>query len=94
MGDLTQFVREIKSLPGIRDHLFDEHFLEHAGTLIENRGFHEAKLFIWDSHMRSDLEKQAILMLSIVGEMEELEMFQRNRVLAGYLVKNIHKLVE
>jgi hypothetical protein len=94
MGDLAQFVTEIKAVPGIRNHLFDEHFLDHAGTLLETRGFDEAKLYLWDSHRSRKLEKQAIFMLSIIGEMEKLEIFRENRTLAGYLVRNIHKLVD
>ena len=94
MGDLAQFVSEIKNFREIRDNDFDEHFLDHAGTLLEHRGFDEVRLYLWDSHHKRNLEKQALAMLSVVGKMEEHKLFHENKTLAGYLVRHIHKLVD
>lgn len=92
MGDIVNFLHQVKNNPEITKQAFNPHFLSNAGIILENRGFEEAKLFLWDSHFTEDLEQQSLVLMKMLSEMEDLDMFRKNRVLAGYLIKNIHKI--
>lgn len=92
MGELTRFLRTIRTRPDVRNQFFDQAFLKGVGLTLEKRGFAEAKLFVWDNHFRSDLEKQAVILLGILGEMEKIEAFKKNRAMGGHLIKSMGKV--
>lgn len=92
MGEVVQFLRFIQEHPGIKDQFIDPRFLHSVGRTVEKRGFGEAKLFLWDSHHQGHLEKQALALLDIVTEMEEIEAFRKNPALGGYVIRSIHKV--
>jgi hypothetical protein len=92
MGDLAKFLREIRQRPEVKNQFFDAKFLNNVGCVLERRGFEEARLFVWDSHFRGDLEKQAVTVLGILGEMEKVEPLKKNLAIGGHLIKNIGKV--
>jgi len=65
-----------------------------VGRTLEKRGFEETRLFLWDSHSREDLEKQAIALLGILGKMEGVDMLRKNRVISSHIIRNIHRMLK
>lgn len=94
MGELARFLSEIRKDPNIEKILFDTSFLNSVGLILEKRGFEETRLFLWDSHSRGDLEKQAIALLGILGKMEGVDMLRKNRVISSHVIRNIHRALK
>ncbi len=92
MGEIAQFLRFVREHPSVRDQFFDPAFLCSVGRTFEKRGFDEARLHLWDSHHQGRLEKQAVALLQIVAEMEEIEAFHKNPALGGHIIRSIHKV--
>jgi len=92
MGDLAKLLREIRQRPEVKNQYFDNKFLSNVGCVLEKRGFEEAKLFVWDSHFRRELEKQAVVVLGILGEMEKVAALRNNHAIGGHLIRNIGKV--
>jgi len=94
MGELARFLSEIRRDPDIKRVLFDTSFLDSVGRTLEKRGFEETRLFLWDSHSREDLEKQAIALLGILGKMEGVDTLRKNRVISSHIIRNIHRMLK
>ena len=92
MGEIRSFLGRVRRHPGVRGQVFNKDLLNSVGSTVEKRGFEEARLFLWDSHYRSDLEGQAVALLGVLGEMEEVSVFKRNRALSGRVIKSLHKV--
>lgn len=92
MGDLSKFLSEVRKRPEVKNQYYDGKFLNNVGCILEKRGFEEAKLFVWDSHFRRELEKQAVVVLGILGEMEKVAPLRNNRAIGGHLIRNMGKV--
>jgi hypothetical protein len=92
MGEVAQFLRFVREHPGIKDQFFDPAFLHSVGRTVEKRGFDEARLFLWDSQHQGHLEKQALALLGIISEMEDIETFRKNPALGGHVIRSIRKV--
>ena len=92
MGDLAKFVREVRQRPEVKNQFFDAKFLNNVGCVLEKRGFEEARLFVWDSHFKGELEKQAVTVLALLGEMEKVGSLRNNRAIGGHLIRNMGKV--
>lgn len=92
MGEIAQFLRFVREHPKVRDQFFDPAFLHSVGRTFEKKGFDETRLYIWDSHQQGNLEKQALALLQIIAEMEEIEAFHNNPSLGAHVIRSIHKV--
>ncbi len=90
MGEIRGFLGRLKRHPAVRNQVYSKDFLYSVGRTVEKRGFEEARLFLWDSHYRGDLESQAVSLLGVLGEMEDVAVFRRNRALSGRVIKGLH----
>ncbi len=88
MDEFTKLVDIIQNNPKITSVRFSTAFIEDIGNILENRGFEEAKLFIWQHQKRTDLEKQIQPMLLILYEMEKIERIREDRTIGKNIIKN------
>ena len=94
MGELARFLNEIKKdvYPG--NISFNTGFLNSAGIILEKRGFEETRLFLWDSHFRDDLERQAIVLLNVLRKMEDVDLLKKNRAISSHVIRNMDKALK
>jgi|GEM_PF-1173681 len=88
MGELAIFMGKIRNDPRIAKIRFTSSFLEDVGNILNRRGFNEARLFIWDSRERRDLERQTLPLLLILGEMEKVKKIEEDRAVGKYILRN------
>jgi hypothetical protein len=88
MGELTDLVDRLQCDDRISSVRFSSSFLEDVGNTLEQRGFNEARLFIWQHRDRADLMGQIPSLLVILDEMEKVSGIKKDRALAKYLLKN------
>ena len=94
MGELARFLNEIRKDVYAGNISFNTCFLNSAGIILENRGFEETRLFLWDSHFREDLERQAIVLLNVLGKMEGVDLLKKNRAISSHVLRNIDKALK
>lgn len=88
MGELKDLAGRLKADPRISKTRFNPLFLEDVGNILQNRGFAEARLFVWEHRNRGDLEEQVKSLLLILDELEKTPMIKENRSIGRYILKN------
>ncbi len=83
---------DIKSDPRVINVRFNQRYLRMIGNLVERRGFHETKLYLWDNLNRSDLEYQSSALLSILSRLEREEEIREDNTTVGYILKELSVL--
>jgi len=89
LGDIWS---DINSDPRVINVRFNRRYLRMIGNLVERRGFHETKLYLWDNLNRSDLEYQSSALLSILSRLEREEEIRGDNTTAGYILKELSVL--
>jgi len=86
---LAELWIDIRNDPMVMKTRFNPYFLTQVGEILANRGFHEAKIFLWDSCSDPKLRRQAEAIISIIGRMERMDDIQRDRSNGRFLLKEI-----
>lgn len=68
---------------------FNPYFLTQAGEILSKRGFHEAKIFLWDSYGDRKLRGQAEAMIHVINLMESASDIQLDRSKGRFIIKQI-----
>jgi hypothetical protein len=93
MGELTDLAGRLRSDSRVSGTRFNSMFLEDVGNVLEQRGFAEARLFVWDHRNRTNLEKQVQALLIILEEMEKVHRIDEDKALGRYIIKNKLRLL-
>jgi len=89
LGDIWS---DIKNDPRVINVRFNQRYLKMIGNLVERRGFHETKLYLWDNLNRPDLEYQSSALLSILSRLEREEEIRGDNTTVGYILKELSVL--
>jgi len=68
---------------------FNPYFLTQAGEILSKRGFHETRIFLWDSCGDRRLREQAQAILYVINMMESASDIQTDRSKGRFLIKQI-----
>lgn len=93
MGELTDLADKLRGDPRLVGTRFNPMFLEDVGNVLEQRGFSEARLFVWDHRSRDNLSKQIEPLLIILEEMEKVHSIGEDKALGKYIIKNKLRLL-
>ena len=75
--------------PKVTQTRFNPYFLTQAGEILSKRGFHEARIFLWDSYGDRKLRGQAEAMLYIINMMESAGEIQLDRSKGRFIIKQM-----
>ncbi len=89
MIQLAEIWKEILNNPGVIRTRFNPYFLTQTGEILSERGFHEAKIFLWDSCRDRRLREQAEAMLYVINLMESASEIRLDRSRGRFLIKQI-----
>ena len=93
MGELTDLADRLRGDPRVTGTRFNPMFLEDVGNILEQRGFSEARLFVWDHRGKDSLAKQIEPLLIILEEMEKVHRIEEDKSLGKYIIKNKLRLL-
>jgi hypothetical protein len=93
MGELIALADRLRSDPRVSGARFNPMFLEDVGNVLEQRGFSEARLYVWDHRSKDNLAKQIEPLLIILEEMEKVHRIEEDKSLGSYIIKNKLRLL-
>ena len=93
MGELARLLNEIRKDPAVERVSFDVGFLNSVGITLEKRGFEETRLFLWDSHFKGNLERQAIILLDVLKKIEDVDMLRGNRTISSHVIRKMGRVL-
>jgi len=79
----------IANNPRVNKTRFNPYFLTQTGEILSKRGFHEARIFLWDSCGDRMLREQAKAILYVINLMESNDEIRLDRSKGGLIIKQI-----
>jgi len=89
MIQLAELWSDIRNDPKIMNTRFNSYFLTQVGEILSKRGFHEAKIFLWDSYGDRKLRGQAEAILYVINLMESADEIRLDRSKGRFIIKQI-----
>jgi len=89
MTHLGELWTDIMNDPRVMNTHFNHYFLTQVGEILANRGFHETKIFLWDSRSDPNLGRQAEAIIPVIRRMEGVDGIQHDRSNGRFLLKEI-----
>lgn len=88
MDDIFEFLEKIRNDNRINGVRYSQHFLDEVARILSLRGFDDARLFLWDSLNREDVQGQINSILITLSKMESVKNLKNDLKLCGYIIRN------
>ena len=92
MTDSEELWTHIANNPRVNKTRFNPYFLTQTGEILSKRGFHEARMFLWDSCRDRRLREQAEAILYVINLMESASEIRLDRSKGRFIIKQISNI--
>ncbi len=92
MTDSEELWTHIANDTKINKTRFNPYFLTQAGEILSKRGFHEVRMFLWDSRRDRRLREQAEAILYVINLMESAGEIHLDRDKGKFIIKQLSKI--